>query len=657
MRTSATFLLTVLAVVHLAGCVSNPTRPTSELDQAARAMLAQGQYALAADEFLRLADSTRDEQSQLFLLNAAGAQIADNQLDAARILLEGRAGGTLPASLGHQRAALLAEIGLAQQRPGDVLKLLPRELVVNASPNVQRGMMELRAVAYDQLGNHLEAAREAVSLDFYGLPPKPSRENRRFIWEQLQQLNGSALEAARVPPPDTFGGWVELAAIALAFGAEYASYEEGVAAWASRFPNHPASVTLVAELLEDSRARSKPPTNVALLLPMTGSFAEAARAVRDGFLSEWFADGADPGRPTISLHDTFETDVAALYQSTVAAGAEFVVGPLLKSSVAALAGQLGLTEPTELTESVELPAETADELADGLGAPADPEAVPTLALNLAPAGEGLTANDFLYQFALSPEEEAEQVAERAWFDGHGRVAILAPQTAWGVRVADAFGVAWEQLGGRVVENQAYRTEDDEEGQPPDLSVPVELLLNLDESEQRVQTLRKVLRRRVHFEPRPRDDIDFVFMAGFPREARQLRPQFRFHNAAGVPIYSTSHVFTGSPDAAADGDIDGITFGDMPWVLEPFGPSALARERAQRLWPNRARSYPRLYGFGADAYRLIMALRRLRASPGVVYEGHTGKLWLDEQRRVRRRLQWARFEEGVPRLVESGSGAP
>ena len=257
----------------------------------------------------------------------------------------------------------------------------------------------------------------------------------------------------------------------------------------------------------------------------------------------------------------------------------------MKSSIAALAGQLGLTEPTELTESVELPAETADELADGLGAPADPEAVPTLALNLAPAGEGLTANDFLYQFALSPEEEAEQVAERAWFDGHGRVAILAPQTAWGVRVADAFGVAWEQLGGRVVENQAYRTEDDEEGQPPDLSVPVELLLNLDESEQRVQTLRKVLRRRVHFEPRPRDDIDFVFMAGFPREARQLRPQFRFHNAAGVPIYSTSHVFTGSPDAAADGDIDGITFGDMPWVLEPFwsecpGPRARAAPVAE-----------------------------------------------------------------------------
>ena len=619
-------VLAVLTAVHLLGCVATETRPTAELDETARGLLAQGRYAEAADEFLRLADSTRGDQSQLFLLNAAGALIADHQLESALTLLEGRVGGVLPEGHARKRAALLAEIALAQQRPGDVLRLLPRPLVANSPPNIRRGMMELRATAYGQFGNHLEAAREAAGLDFLGLAPERARANRRFIWAALQQLDASALEAARVAPPNTFGGWVELAAIALAFGFEHTSFEEGVNAWRSRFPAHPADVELVGELLEETRARTRPPAAVALLLPLQGSFAEAARAVRDGFLGAWFTDGASAQRPTITIHSTSEADVAALYRAVVEAGAEFVVGPLRKSSVAALADE-------QITS------------------------VPTLTLNLLPSADSVATFTNLYQFALSPEDEAAQVAERAWFDGHGRAAVIAPQSPWGSRLAEAFSTAWEQLGGHVVEIQLYPTEGEDESQPPNMSAPVELLLNLDESERRARSMRQLLGRRVHFEPRRRDDIDFIFMAGFPREARQLRPQLRFHDAATVPIYSTSHVFTGSPNAQSDGDIDDIIFGDMPWVLEHFSASARVRDTTLRLWPNRARAYPRLYGFGADAYRLIVQLRRLQAAPGAVYEGHTGKLWLDEHRRVRRRLQWARFENGLPEPIESEPSIP
>ena len=64
-----------------------------------------------------------------------------------------------------------------------------------------------------------------------------------------------------------------------------------------------------------------------------------------------------------------------------------------------------------------------------------------------------TAN--LFQFGLSPEDEAKQIAQRAWFDGHNKAAMIYPEGNWGKRVAAAFKQHWEQLGGRVASEQHY----------------------------------------------------------------------------------------------------------------------------------------------------------------------------------------------------------
>ena len=503
MKAFAHLLLPALLIAALASCVATEPRPQVDVERDARALLAQGRYREAAHEYLKLADEARGERADEYRLNAAGALIASFELGAAQALLENSIAGTLPEGLGRKRAALLAEIALAERRSDDVLKLLPPALVAASPPFMARGMRELRSQAYAELGNHLEAAREAVQLEFLGLESTRAAANRRFIWSSLTQLTPSALESARIPPPDTLGGWVELAAITAAFVADYASFKEGVSSWQARFPGHPANAELIGELLEESRAVSTPPVQVALMLPLTGSFADAARAVRDGFVASWFADASSAVRPRIVVHDSGQADVHALFDAAVEGGAEFVVGPLRKSSVSALAEN-------------------------------DTLAVPTLALNLATGGQRdaqAMAPDNLYQFALSPEDEARQVAERAWFDGHARVGVLSPQGAWGSRVAQAFTHTWEQLGGVVVEAQVYPTESDDDAQPPNMSQPVETLLNLDESEQRRGALRQVLGRKVHFEPRRRQDVDFIFMAGFPREARQLRPQLKFTTPA------------------------------------------------------------------------------------------------------------------------------
>lgn len=249
----------------------------------------------------------------------------------------------------------------------------------------------------------------------------------------------------------------------------------------------------------------------------------------------------------------------------------------------------------------------------------------------------------LYQFALSPEGEAGRVAERAWFDGHERAGVIVPEGAWGQRVAEAFTAAWERLGGVVVESQTYSND------TPEMSASVERLLNVNESRGRWLALRRLLGRDIEYEPRVRKDIDFVFMAAFPRQARQLRPQLKFHKAENLPVYATSHVFAGVEDASADRDIDGVIFGDMPWVLLPQAANAL-RENIKNAWPDSFEDYVRLYAFGVDAYHVIPHLGKLRARRYATFNGETGRLSLDAANRIQRQLVWAEFRDGVPRIA-------
>ena len=76
----------------------------------------------------------------------------------------------------------------------------------------------------------------------------------------------------------------------------------------------------------------------------------------------------------------------------------------------------------------------------------------------------------------------------------------------------------------------------------DFGTPVKTLLNVDESEQRLKSLERITRTDISFEARRRQDAEFVFMAGFARQARQLRPQLKFYNAGDLPVYATSHVY-------------------------------------------------------------------------------------------------------------------
>jgi len=291
-----------------------------------------------------------------------------------------------------------------------------------------------------------------------------------------------------------------------------------------------------------------------------------------------------------------------------------VVGPLTREDVAAVAS---------------------------LGAPP----VPVLALNFLPPDRPAPVG--FYQFALSPEEEAQLVARRLLADGHHRGIALLPRGDWGTRVGESFTRELIAGGGNLIATASYNPSEHDYGSE------LQSVLHIDDSVARHQRLQSIIGGKLNFEPRRRGDIEFIFVAAPSAiTARLLEPQIKFFYAGDVPNYALSNAY--EPDSTASNqDIDGLMFPDMPWMLSGDGSIDDIRNGIQQAWDNRAAWRSRLFAFGYDACQLMVAMSARGQNPaGVQVAGLTGTLHFDADRRVQRDLVWVQIRNGEPRRLSA-----
>jgi outer membrane PBP1 activator LpoA protein len=607
----------LLLLLLLAGCVPAPTvrveysPPPPSLSNNLRfapaiALERAGNYLEAASLFERLAAESEPPVQQQALLRAMEDYLVAGAAEYAYRLhpLIGTEG--FP-HLDFQKRTLLAEAAIKRNRLDEAQQFLQQQPRGDVSPDIQKRFYRVSSDTYKLTGNLLESARAQSELDLLLSDPQQRIEVQKEIIRTLSTYTDDALETLRPSPPGVFGGWMELARIIKVYPGDPQLGQQRLETWRERFSSHPALPELLEGYFQRISTLYKAPSHVAVLLPQSGPYAKAGAALRRGLMAAYYKKkGGD--RPELRFYDSSDSSgISAVYQQAVTAGADMVIGPLSKESVAQLARSGYLDTPV-------------------------------LALNQLPNEVSPPRN--FYQFALSPEDEARQVAERAWVDGHRRALALYPKGNWGNRVFDAFRRRWEQLGGRLLEAQTYNSAEH------DFSAPIQAVLNVSDSKLRYRALRKLLGARVEFEPRRRQDAGFIFLAAKSQLARQVRPQLQFHHAADLPVYTTSHAYSGVPAPKMDLDLEGITFPDIPWLL-------MAGENNQSLkkeLPKKLAAYGRLFAMGIDAYELLPHLARLEMDSAETLDGKTGILYLDRQQQIHRQLVWARMKRGKPKVI-------
>ncbi|MDX1498548.1 MAG: penicillin-binding protein activator [Woeseiaceae bacterium] len=602
-------LLAVAAIaVAAAGCETTAFDTLAGRPGEGRAerLAESGRHADAAGEYIGLAaDAAGAQRDRLTLL------AAEQWLDAGDVSRARSAFASVPEPTAPElrqlwnttRAAFL----LYRGEPDAALAILEPMSREPLATRQRLRVEALRADAWIQKGDPQRAIELMRHREAWLDGRQDVEENRWRLWRGLTVSDPDSLRDAAGRATDAeVRGWLTLASLAASTGQQGIGWTNGAVRWRQTHAGHPALTILDRLDLPDAVILDYP-RQIALLLPLSGRAAAAGRALQHGFLGAYYASLSgldDPQR--IRVYDVNEEGGAsAAYSAAVNDGAEFVIGPLLRNNV------------IELANDILVP-------------------VPVLTLNYLPDEQ--LAPPGLYQFALAPEDEARDAAGRAIADGHTRGVALVPNTDWGRRVLTSFATEFERLGGTLLDYRSYIPSN------PDFSAAIEDLMGLSGSVSRYQRLRANIGGPLQFDPRRRQDSEFIFLAADAPAGRLLKAQLKFHYSGDLPVYSTSSI--NAQDGRSDTDLNGIMFADTPWVIAPQTWLAHLPPLYAEYWPEERR-LGRLHAMGYDAYQLIGAIHAARTGPMPEIDGASGRLYLDNDGRVHRRLAWARFQRGEP----------
>lgn len=588
--------LTALLLTSLiAGC-SSPPRQLSELPAATDAPV---------EDILRRADRQSGAEANLLRLHAAQTAWSRNQADQVRSILAMIPQSELPLDQQQRFSELQARSELALGQPAAALRALRHPSLSQLEtlpPSSQLDIQLLRAETMAASGEHLNAAQERMFIHNL-LPESARQQNLAAIWAELNQTPTEQLREASTSASGETAGWLALTLIQREHGnldLQVHAFQQ----WQKNYPDHPAVSSPPADISRLLELHAQRPEHLALLLPFNGNLSGAADALRDGFLAaQYSALSQGLPQPQISMYDSGNyADLMQFYQQAAADGVQWVIGPLDRQQVMRLA-----TLP-------QLP-------------------LPTLALNYADDASEAPAG--LFQFGLAPEDEARSAALRAWQDGHRQMAILASREDWGNRAARAFAEQWQALGGTLVGHERI-------DQPSAIAGQITQLLQVKDSERRNQRIQSTLGDSVTVQPTPRTELEALFLAANPLQARQIKPTLVFQYAGDLPVYATSHAYRLSVHGEPNEDIDGLMVAEIPWLLHN---NDQLYDTVVSSWPAAAGPMGRLYAMGVDAQRIFSRLLQMQEQPETRIAGATGSLSLDQSGRVRRELSWGRITDG------------
>ncbi len=602
-HTLTLFLLISFAL--LSACDTQPLKPGQQAEEETRPVTEQ--QATLTDEAETLVERAQDSDSvaeqvkyralaaSLFI-EAGKIDLAKEQLDSMKSVSD--------VSVQSTRtwiSIVSAEIALAEKNA-----VLANQIISNIKPVSREQQIKIYTLKADLdylSGKYMFAVDRRVQLDSYIVDIEKKNQNNRKIWAALSNLPTPQLNNQNSNNP-IIKGWLDLAKVMRSGQQNISKLENDLLDWGTRYPLHPVGDTFLSELINNYQFEISEKKQIAVLLPMQGDLSNVTDTIKNGLLSAYYNDSNSPTKPVIKFYDTNNEKLTfkQLYRQAIEDGASDIIGPLDKVIINQLAQQQELD-------------------------------IPVLTLNYSENSFNHTEN--LFQFGLSPIDEARQVAELAIRQNKFRAAVFYPDSDWGQRLKKAFTEHYEFLGGKVLTVANYATNTN------DYRRAIRLLLNLDQSAIRRSKVENLISKKTQSEPYRRQDIDMIFLAATHHSARGIMPAFKFHHAGDLPVYSTSHVYSGKLNRELDRDLNGLVFCDLPWVLHNNSP--LAKVFTEN-WPQQ-QSLTRLFALGIDAYHLVYNLDYLKNRGYAFYDGQTGNIQLDDNNRITRKLLWAKFENG------------
>ena len=444
------------------------------------------------------------------------------------------------------------------------------------------------------------------------------------LWHSLTQLSSYALERFNRGSV-VQQGWVNLALYHQVYLGAPVELHQAMNNWMRRYPGHPAAEVLPKKVTELIEVEPLTVNRLAVLIPQSGANERLGDALKAGVLA---ALDNNPLEETLFIDESLSAAEIALKLSEFKA--DFVIGPLLKSNIEKLS--------------------TAQTLID----------YPVMHLNTFD-GERVSQQHFF--FALNPEHEVQQALERFLTAGYQKPMLLAPNNSNGQRLVEYFNTQWQRYSEVKPQVGFYASKDD-------MPKTITGLLEVDQSKERIKVVKSLFRQEVESETRSRSDVDVIYILGDATETRLIKPYLDVNVstfAERIPLYASSKSHSKQIDRTDKGDLDGLYFTELPWMLEGQIKQHNLRQQYERLWPENADINQRLFAMTYDATSMLGSVKQLSMVAGKRFNGISGELSIASNGHVTRSLDWAQYknkqiiavdlatEQPIPLFMQSASG--
>ncbi|MEO8001535.1 MAG: penicillin-binding protein activator [Arenimonas sp.] len=472
-------LAPALAILLISACATVSTAPSSmPANAAAEQLIIEGKFREAALAYESEATLSKGAPHDAAIVRAANAWKLAGDENKAKNLIAPILRKKLSGDVAFLHDLLNAEFLLADKRGAEAIMFLNQRR--DSIPSNERNRWHTdRYRAFDAAGLKFDVAGEQIWL-MDGMKPKERAAAGRNI-ERLLSLVPAA----------------ELAQKSASLSASEPFYAYAARELKKRGMPLPMPV---ASSLSNDRSNAfppaesdgyRPPNQLAVLLPLSGNSAGAGIAVRDGFLSQYYAENRR--RPRINFYDTAGSADGARSAASkaIAEGAQMIVGPLTRDEVNAVSNQTDVN-------------------------------VPVLFLN---RGQNPPAPGNL-SFALSPDEEGWISADRFANRNQMSVIIFTQRDDTAQRTVAAFKDQYKIRGGQVIAEQFI------EGEAVDLPAKITGLLAANNA-----------------------NASAVYIALKAPQARALMTQLKTSNLGGTPKLAASLILNGasaSLDGVLDG---------------------------------------------------------------------------------------------------------
>ncbi|NMP30236.1 hypothetical protein HII17_01570 [Thalassotalea sp. M1531] len=594
-----TSLFAVLSASLLYGC-SSPTPKVSKQIEAPKPVAQQ--QLLTAQDYTELSKTLEPKEAKAALLKACELYIAED--DALKALwLANHLQPLLVNPTDIYNARLLKAEALNKLNHP---KLAIEQLALVNELNIKHSKHYYQLLSNAHKNNGFPVLSLQAKLNAFAINLDAAEEDIDDIWQSFVQLSPQQLSAFGQLDAPFIQGWLRLIQFANQFGANNEQLSRYLKQWQHQFPTHPANT--IAMQLQSSLELSQEETvstlsrasNIAVILPLTGKQQAAGNAAQQGILAA-YANNA-----TGNLHfiDSEKLDWATLTEQLNSNNIDFVIGPLLRERV---------------KQYKALP-----ELS-----------VPTLFLNI-PADQLLAQHQ--YAISMRPEDEATQAAATLSNKQYKMPIVLAYQDAVSQRIADAFIEEWQRVTGYLPNKMAFT-------KGKKMQVMLKSALGVEQSQERINDINRRIKQTIKADTRNRRDIDMIYIVGSPTQTRLLKPYIDVSIspfADAIPMYASSRSHSARIDEGDTRDLAGLSFSEMPWLLNSKQQNKQLVNASKHLFPNRSDSLQRIFAMGYDALALVDKVQVMAKRPYARHFGQIGTLTLNEQQILTRSLIWGRY---------------